>query len=115
VLTSLDERDLESVGLKGQVESEVGLLAGLAQDAGLDGVVASAREIALVRDETGPGFKIVTPGIRPDWAGRGDQKRVMSPGEAVRRGADFLVVGRPITEAEDPKGAAVRILSEMQA
>lgn len=115
LLTSLDGRDLESVGLNGDVDREVGLLAGLAQDAGLDGVVASPREITLVREETDPGFKIVTPGIRPAWADQGDQKRIMTPAAAVRDGSDFIVIGRPITEADDPKEAAMKVLSEMES
>ncbi|NQU09523.1 orotidine-5'-phosphate decarboxylase [bacterium] len=99
----------------GDVQAEVVRRAQLAQACGLDGVVASAREIGPLRQALGPEMLIVTPGIRPAGAVAGDQKRVMTPGEAVRAGADYLVVGRPIVEAAEPVTAARQILQEMGA
>lgn len=86
----------------------------LAQSVGCDGVVASGREAAAIRRQAGPGFLIVTPGIRPTGSAADDQRRTMTPGEAIRAGADYLVVGRPIARAADPRHAAQRILAEMQ-
>jgi len=88
-------------------------LARLAQNCGLDGVVCSAHEISAIRDACGADFKLVVPGIRPAWAAKGDQKRIMTPGEAVALGADYLVIGRPITGADDPIAAAKRIEKEL--
>jgi orotidine-5'-phosphate decarboxylase len=102
VLTSLDQADLGEIGLKGTPAENVERLAALAQSSGLDGVVCSAQEAAGLRASRGEGFALVTPGIRPSGAARGDQKRVMTPGEAVRAGSHYLVVGRPVTQAEDP-------------
>ena len=115
VLTSLDDADLEAVGQRGPASEQVLRLARLARDSGLDGVVCSPREIAGLRDALGPDFLLVVPGIRPDWAARGDQKRVTTPAEALAAGADYLVVGRPITGAEDPAAAARRIGEELAA
>lgn len=115
VLTSIDERILrEEMGLGRTVEEQVVFWSRLSQEAGMDGVVASPREIHAVRRACGPDFVIVTPGIRPTWARSNDQRRVMTPGEAIRAGADYLVIGRPITEADDPAEAARRILAEME-
>lgn len=113
VLTSLDEDDLAEVGQQGPLEAQVLRLARLAQDCGLDGVVCSPREIAALRAACGPDFKLVVPGIRPAWAAAGDQKRIMTPAEALAAGADRLVIGRPITAAEDPAAAARRIAAEL--
>lgn len=113
VLTSLDEDDLAAVGQQGPLEAQVLRLARLAQDCGLDGVVCSPREIAALRAACGPDFKLVVPGIRPAWAAAGDQKRIMTPAEALAAGADRLVIGRPITAAEDPAAAARRIAAEL--
>jgi orotidine-5'-phosphate decarboxylase len=115
VLTSLDADDLAAVGQPGPVADQVRRLAGLAQDAGLDGVVCSPREIAVLRADRGPGFILLVPGIRPDWAASGDQKRVTTPGEAIAAGADYLVIGRPITAQADPRAAARRIAEELAA
>jgi orotidine-5'-phosphate decarboxylase len=115
VLTSLDDRDLDAVGQHGSASDQALRLALLARDAGADGVVCSAHEIARLRTACGPDFKLVVPGIRPDWADAGDQKRVMTPREAVSLGADHLVIGRPITQAPDPKAALARILAEIAA
>lgn len=115
VLTSLDASDLDEVGQRGPVGDQAERLALLARKAGLDGVVCSPHEIALLRKACGPGFKLVVPGIRPAWAEAGDQKRIMTPAEAVALGADHLVIGRPITQAADPKAALARILAEIGA
>ena len=106
VLTSLDESDLQAGGVAGSVEDQVVRLARLAQDSGLDGVVCSPREIAPIRRACGPELILTVPGIRPSGAALGDQKRVMTPREAVDNGATYLVIGRPITEAADPVDAA---------
>ena len=114
VLTSLDAADLEQQGVKGM--SPVDLVvhrAKLAQRAGFDGVIASGQEAALVRQAVGKEFLIVTPGIRPAGAAEGDQARVMTPAAAIRAGASHLVIGRPITQASDPKAAAEKILAEI--
>jgi orotidine-5'-phosphate decarboxylase len=115
VLTSLDAGDLDEVGQKGPPEAQVERLARLAQASGLDGVVCSPREIARLRKACGPDFLLVVPGIRPSWSAAGDQKRIMTPGEAVAAGADVLVIGRPITGADDPLAAARRIGAELDA
>jgi len=113
VLTSLDRAALEALGIPADPETLVVRWARLAQEAGLDGVVASAREAAAIRAACGPGFLVVTPGIRPRWAASDDQKRIVTPADAVAAGADILVVGRPITRADDPAAAAGRILAEI--
>jgi orotidine-5'-phosphate decarboxylase len=113
VLTSLDGSDLEAAGQRGPVAEQVRRLAGLAQDAGLDGVVCSPREIAALRASCGPDFILLIPGIRPAWAASGDQKRVTTPGDAIAAGADYLVIGRPITAQADPRAAARRIAEEL--
>jgi orotidine-5'-phosphate decarboxylase len=115
VLTSLDAGDLDAVGQRGPVGDQAERLALLAREAGLDGVVCSPHEIVRLRKACGPDFKLVVPGIRPTWAESGDQKRIMTPAEAVALGADHLVIGRPITQAADPKAALTRILAEIDA
>jgi orotidine-5'-phosphate decarboxylase len=112
VLTSLDDEDLAAVGQRGPAREQVIRLARLAQASGLDGVVCSPREIVALRKACGPGFVLLVPGIRPAWAAKGDQKRTMTPAEALAAGADYLVIGRPITAAEDPTAAARRILED---
>jgi orotidine-5'-phosphate decarboxylase len=126
LLTSLESSDLEKLGLAGTPEDVVVRLARLAQEAGLDGVVASPREIAAVRAACGPRFVIVTPGIRPAHTRRSgaaarpatgaadDQVRIATPEVAIQAGADYLVVGRPITEAPEPVAAADAIVAEME-
>ncbi len=114
VLTSLSREDLKRVGVQAGVESQVVRLARLANEAGMDGVVASPLEVARIRRECGRDFLIVTPGVRPMQAEWGDQKRVTTPGEAIRAGADYLVVGRPILDARDPAVAARDIVAEME-
>lgn len=113
VLTSLSSEDLDELGVGGSPEDSVVRLARLAQRAGLDGVVASPREIAAVRRACGPRFVIVTPGIRPAAAASNDQARIATPERAIQEGADYLVVGRPILEAPDPLAAAEAVITEM--
>ena len=113
VLTSMGPEDLAAVGVAGSVQDQVVRLATLARDAGMDGVVCSAKEIESLRAALGPDFKLVVPGIRPTWSEAGDQRRIVTPAEAVRLGADFLVIGRPITAAPDPVAAARRIAQEL--
>jgi len=115
LLTSLSPDDVASVWGRDvdALESEVARLSTLAHEAGAHGVVASPLEAARVRTREGPDFLVVTPGIRPSGADRGDQKRVASPAEAVRAGADYLVVGRPVTAAPDPQAALAAIVSEI--
>ncbi len=113
VLTSLARRDLRLVGVDDDVEDQVGRLARLARRAEMDGVVASPLEIARIRRQAGRGFVIVTPGVRPPAAAIDDQKRVLTPGEAMRAGADYLVVGRPIRDAADPLAVAREVLADM--
>ena len=112
ILTSHDRASLASLGLDEEPRSAVRRLALLARRAGLDGVVCSPQEIELVRRECGEDFLIVTPGIRPTHSALGDQKRVLSPAEALWVGANHLVVGRPITGADDPAEAARRLFDE---
>jgi orotidine-5'-phosphate decarboxylase len=106
VLTSLDDAALGRIGLSGPAEAAVLRLAGLAVAAGAGGLVCSPREVAAVRAAVGPGPLLVVPGVRPAGASRGDQARVATPAEAVRAGADVLVLGRPLREAADPAAAA---------
>ncbi|HSL18494.1 MAG TPA: orotidine-5'-phosphate decarboxylase [Methylomirabilota bacterium] len=113
VLTSLDRQALAELGVGAPPDELVLRWARLAREVGLDGVVASAREAAAVRRACGPGFLIVTPGVRPAWAAADDQRRVATPAEAVAAGADILVVGRPITGASSPRRAARRVLDEL--
>jgi orotidine-5'-phosphate decarboxylase len=115
VLTSLGADDLAATGLAGPVPDQVMRLARLAQASGLDGVVCSAREVAALRAECGAAFKLVVPGIRPAGAAAGDQKRTATPAEAIAAGADYLVVGRPVTGADDPAQAARAIIDEIEA
>ena len=113
ILTSLDQAALDEIGYASKVADQVARLAALAQKAGLDGVVCSPHEVALLRQRLGKDFQLVVPGIRPAWAEAGDQKRVMTPSEAIQAGADWIVIGRPITGAADPAQAATRIKAEL--
>jgi len=113
VLTSMDDADLNEAGVSGSAFDQVRRLAELAKISGLDGVVCSPHEASALRKDLGPNFKLVTPGVRPAWAAANDQKRVMTPSEAVNAGADVVVVGRPITAAPDPAAAAKRIVMEL--
>ena len=113
VLTSLWSGDLVATGIDDNIEDQVLRLAALAENCDLDGVVCSPREVAALRRERGPDFKLVVPGIRPTWAATDDQKRVETPADTVAAGADYLVIGRPITESQDPADAARRIADEI--
>ena len=114
ILTSSTEETLRRVGIDRPIQVMVPKLARLAKDAGMDGVVASPKEVGLIRDACGDDFLIVTPGVRPTFASQDDQKRVTTPGDALRSGADYLVIGRPISAAADPALAADMIVQEMQ-
>jgi orotidine-5'-phosphate decarboxylase len=115
VLTSLDDADLAGLGVPHKVTDQVLRLAELAWASGLDGVICSPHEVALLRQRFGPEFKLVIPGIRPGTSARSDQKRTTGPAEAIAAGADILVIGRPITEAADPRASAAAIGAEIQA
>jgi orotidine-5'-phosphate decarboxylase len=112
-LTSLDEADLAETGQRGPLPDLVASRARLAQATGCDGVVASPHEVAAIRAVCGPDLLVVTPGVRPTGAESADQKRVATPAAAVRAGADYIVVGRPITGAKDPRAAARAIAAEL--
>ena len=114
ILTSLGEEDIREVGFDRTIPEQIAKLAKLAKDSGMDGVVASPLEIELIRDVCGKDFKILTPGIRPAFAAVNDQKRIATPAEALRKGADYLVIGRPITAAENRRDAFLKILEECQ-
>jgi orotidine-5'-phosphate decarboxylase len=114
VLTSLSREDLKSVGVMAGVENQVVRLARLAKESGMDGAVASPREVVSIRRACGRGFTIVTPGVRLACADWDDQKRVMTPEEAIRAGADYLVVGKPIRDAKSPRDAARAIVADME-
>jgi orotidine-5'-phosphate decarboxylase len=115
LLTSLDQDDVSMIGFNSLLQDQVKRLADLAQCSGLDGVVCSPYEISTIREQCGDDFKLVVPGLRPKSAQADDQKRVMTPEEALRRGADYLVVGRPITQAADPAEAARSIGRDISA
>jgi orotidine-5'-phosphate decarboxylase len=114
VLTSMDDQALAEVGIARRMLDQVVHLARLAKDAGLDGVVASPQEVTAIRDACGSDFQIVTPGIRPaDQQGKDDQARTMTPAEAMAAGASYLVIGRPITTAPNPREAAEKIAATL--
>lgn len=115
MLTSLDQADLADTGVSGSPSDHVRRLAGLAASAGLDGVVCSAHEIEMLRRDLGSDFTLIVPGIRPAGSDIGDQKRVMTPSEALSLGADILVIGRPITGAGSPRAAAEEIGKSLAA
>lgn len=115
VLTSHSARELGEIGLKADPGSEVLRLARLAQDSGLDGVVCSAQEASALRATCGPRFCLVTPGIRPAGSNAGDQQRILTPRAALERGSDYLVIGRPVTQAADPVAALAAINAEIGA
>lgn len=115
VLTSMDQAQLSAVGVADSPADETARLARVGLDSGIRGFVCSPQEVGLVRGIAGPGAVLVIPGIRPAGAAVGDQKRVATPAEALRQGASYLVVGRPVTQAENPADAAEAILAEMVA
>ncbi len=114
VLTSMDSAQLGSIGVNTEPKEQVIRLARLAKDSGLDGVVSSAQEVTLIKSNVEAPFICVTPGIRPAGSSVGDQKRIMTPAEAIAAGSDYLVIGRPITQAEDPVKALVDINASIQ-
>ncbi len=114
VLTSIDRSELAGIGIAASPADQVLRLARLAQAAGIDGMVCSPEEVALLRKETGPGTLLVIPGIRPAGSEAGDQKRIATPAQAIAAGASMLVVGRPITRAADPAAAVHAILAEIE-
>lgn len=115
ILTSMAQEDLQAVGLTGTPEENVLRLASLASQHGLDGVVCSSRETGVLRRSLGEGFLLVTPGIRPAGSQADDQRRVMTPVEAVRSGSDYLVIGRPVTQADDPVSILRTLNSELSS
>ncbi len=115
VLTSYDDADLAAAGYDMGVAELAAARAQQARDTGVDGLVCSAEEAAHLRGIAGPGMVLVTPGIRPAGSASGDQKRIMTPAQAIDAGADYLVVGRPVTEAADPKKAAEAIVAEIES
>ena len=114
VLTSMEEADLLQIGVNTSPEEHVIRLARLSQRAGLDGVVCSPQEVEILRQRCGNEFKLVTPGIRPEGSQLGDQRRVMTPREAINAGSDYLVIGRPITQAADPVAVLKQINASIQ-
>ena len=114
VLTSYDDADLAAAGYEMSVGELAAARAAQARDTGIDGLVCSAEEAATLRSIAGPGMVLVTPGIRPAGSATGDQKRIMTPARAIEAGADYLVVGRPVVEAADPKRAADAIVAEIE-
>jgi orotidine-5'-phosphate decarboxylase len=113
VLTSLKDEQLREVGFAAPLADQVLRLAALAKDSGVDGIVCSPHEIEVIKRELGKQFLVVTPGIRPAWAAAQDQKRIMTPAEAVGKGADYLVIGRPVTGAPSPRDAFALIVREL--
>lgn len=109
VLTSMEQSDLNAIGINVDPAAQVKRLATLTQNAGLDGVVCSAQEAPMLNSELGQSFKLVTPGIRPEGSAAGDQRRIMTPNQAIEAGSDYLVIGRPITQAVDPSAVLASI------
>ena len=114
VLTSADEETLREIGIPDKIDNQVLRLAKLGVECGIDGLIASPREVKMLRQEFGGEIKIVTPGVRPNWAEAGDQKRAMTPREALDVGADYLVIGRPIVADPNPRQALTKILGELE-
>ena len=113
VLTSMSDEDLAGIGITGSAEAHVSRLATLTKNSGLDGVVCSAQEAPRLKAEQGSDFQLITPGIRPLTADKGDQQRIMTPTDALKAGSDYLVIGRPITQAPDPLAALKAIYAEV--
>ncbi len=114
ILTSLSEKEIKDVGYHHPIAEQVQIMAQLAKKAGLDGVVCSSHEIKAIKKACGGHFKTIVPGIRPQGSDKGDQSRIMTPAEALKEGADFLVIGRPITASDNPKLMAQQIVQEIQ-
>ncbi len=115
ILTSMGEEDIHEVGLAGSPADNVKRLASLAENSGLNGVVCSPKEVAMLRETISEDFKLVTPGIRPSWAAKGDQTRITTPADAMQLGSNYLVIGRPITGAAEPLEALARIEDELNS
>lgn len=115
VLTSTTDSDLGKIGITISTENMVYKLAGIAKESGLDGVVCSAQEVVGLRRELGEGFCLVTPGIRPADSNTDDQKRIQTPFDAIKSGSDYLVIGRPVTQAEDPLASLHKIIDEVDS
>lgn len=115
ILTSLKDEQLREIGMEDDTLSQVLKLAKLAKEGGVDGVVCSPQEIEIVKRELGRKFLVVAPGIRPSWAAAHDQKRILTPSLAIQKGADFLVIGRPIIKAESPQEAFLKIIEELDS
>lgn len=115
VLTSMGADDLKEIGLNHSPAEQVKHLATLTHDCGLDGVVCSPQEISLLRESLDTDFELITPGIRPEWSVTGDQKRIITPAQAMQAGGNYLVIGRPITQAENPMQALEKIENELDA
>ena len=113
VLTSMEQSDLAGIGLDITPQRQVERLAKLSKQSGMDGVVSSAQEIELIKNICGQDFLTITPGIRPAGSAAGDQRRIMTPQEAVNIGGDYLVIGRPITQAENPKQSCLDIIESL--
>ncbi|MCX7973824.1 MAG: orotidine-5'-phosphate decarboxylase [Candidatus Aminicenantes bacterium] len=115
ILTSLNDEDLELLGLKEKIAPQILRLSHLARECGLDGCVCSPQEISLLRQEHGPEWLLITPGVRPAWAASNDQKRILSPAEALNLGASFLVIGRPIIGQPSPRQAFLKLIEELKS
>ena len=113
VLTSLQDEELKDIGIGNDTEGQVLNLAALAHQSGMEGIVCSPKEIEVIKTTYKKNLTVVAPGIRPDWAAAQDQKRIMTPAQAVQKGADYLVIGRPITQAASPHDAFLRILDDL--
>ena len=114
VLTSLNDRSIQEIGISTDTKEQVIKLAKLAEESGMDGVVCSPWEIEIVKKETGQDFLVVSPGIRPAWSAAHDQKRIMTPSQAIEKGADYIVIGRPIIAAPSPSEAFDKIVREIK-
>jgi len=115
VLTSFDQEDLSDLGYSAPLADLVDLRVRKAMESGMDGVICSALEVARIRQISGPNLELVTPGVRSEGVSAGDQKRVATPAEAIRNGADYLVIGRQVTRAADPRAACEQVLAEITA
>ena len=113
VLTSATPETLRETGVNSGIEEQVLRLAQLGQKSGIDGLISSPHELRILRDRLGDQIKLITPGVRPTWAAANDQKRFTTPGEALKNGADYLVIGRPITADPDPRAAVERVFEEI--
>ena len=115
LLTDIEDEEVSALGMSGPVGDQVCRLGILAHECGVDGAWTSADDLVALRERCGPDFMLIVSGIRPVWSKSDDRKHIITPGDALRRGADYLVVGRPITQADDPRDAAARIAEEMAA